>query len=133
MAWLKTTGSPHLTTLENGSSRSRCPQGSMRMPLSRPLPQLLVVAGHSWVPWLVDVSPLKCLHMASSVVCLCANFSSLQGHRHNWVRPTLLQELGGWPKSRFWFFHKIKDTFFIFTNNFIDLDILSMSAVSRVV
>ena len=39
----------------------------------------------------------------------------------------------GWPKSLFTFFHKIKDTYFIFTNNFIDLDILSMSAVSRVV
>ena len=38
----------------------------------------------------------------------------------------------GWPKSLFSFFRKIKDTFFIFTNNFIDLDILSMSAVSHV-
>ena len=36
----------------------------------------------------------------------------------------------GRPKSLFRFFHKIKDTFFIFTNNFIDLDILSMSTVS---
>ena len=33
-------------------------------------------------------------------------------------------------KSLFSFSHKIKDTFFIFTNNFIDLDILSMSAIS---
>ena len=31
------------------------------------------------------------------------------------------------------FFHKIKDTFFIFTNNFIDLDIVSMSAISCMV
>ena len=31
------------------------------------------------------------------------------------------------------FFYKIKDTFFIFTNNFIDLDILSMLAISGVV
>ena len=31
------------------------------------------------------------------------------------------------------FFRKIKDTFFIFTNNFIDLDIPSMSAISRMV
>ena len=30
-------------------------------------------------------------------------------------------------------FRKIKDTFFIFTNNFIDLGILSMSAISCVV
>ena len=30
-------------------------------------------------------------------------------------------------------FHKTKDTFFIFTNNFIDLDILSMSAISHIV
>ena len=36
----------------------------------------------------------------------------------------------GWPKSQFSFFRKIKDTFFIFTNNLIDLDILRMSAVS---
>ena len=43
-------------------------------------------------------------------------------------RPMAL--LLGWPKSLFSFFHKIKDKFFIFTNNFIDLDILSMSAIS---
>ena len=30
------------------------------------------------------------------------------------------------------FFRKIKDTFLIFTNNFIDLDILSMLAISHV-
>ena len=30
-------------------------------------------------------------------------------------------------------FWKIKDTFFIFTNNFIDLGILSMSAISHLV
>ena len=36
----------------------------------------------------------------------------------------------GWPKSPRGFFHKIKDTFFIFNNNIIDLDILSMSAIS---
>ena len=33
-------------------------------------------------------------------------------------------------KSLFSFFCKIKDTFFIFTHNFIDLDILSMSALA---
>ena len=33
----------------------------------------------------------------------------------------------GWPKVSLGFFCKIKDTFFIVTNNFIDLDILSMS------
>ena len=38
----------------------------------------------------------------------------------------------GWPKSPFSFFCKIKDMVFIFTNNFIDLDILRMSAVSGV-
>ena len=37
-----------------------------------------------------------------------------------------------WPKNLFSFLKKIKDTFFIFTNNFIDLDILSMSAISHV-
>ena len=31
------------------------------------------------------------------------------------------------------FFCKIKDAYFIFTNNFTDLDILSMSALSCVV
>ena len=38
----------------------------------------------------------------------------------------------GCPKCPFSFFHK-KDTFFIFTNNFIALDILSMSSISQVV
>ena len=37
------------------------------------------------------------------------------------------------PKLHMAFFHRIKDTSFIFTNNFIDLDILSMSALSRMV
>ena len=36
----------------------------------------------------------------------------------------------GWPKSPFIFFHKIR-CIFLFTSNCIDLDILSMSAVSR--
>ena len=36
----------------------------------------------------------------------------------------------GWSKCPFWFFCTLKETFFIFTNNFIDLDILSMSAIS---
>ena len=40
-------------------------------------------------------------------------------------------EILGWPNSLFSFFHKVKDTFFIFTINFIDLDILSMSAMSH--
>ena len=44
--------------------------------------------------------------------------------------PFSLQQVLGWPKSPFSFFHKIKDTFFIFTNNFIDLDSLRVSAVS---
>ena len=34
-------------------------------------------------------------------------------------------------KVRYVFFRKIKDTFFIFTNNFIDFNILGMSAISR--
>lgn len=36
-------------------------------------------------------------------------------------------------KSLYGFFCKIKDAFFIFISNFVDLDILSMSAISRVV
>ena len=44
-----------------------------------------------------------------------------------------LPEILGWPKSLFSFFHEIKDTFFIFTNNFIDWDIFSMLAISHVV
>ena len=35
----------------------------------------------------------------------------------------------GWSKSPFSFFNEIKDTFFIFTSNFIDLNILSRSAI----
>ena len=36
----------------------------------------------------------------------------------------------GLAKKLFIFFCKTKDTFFIFTNNFMDLDVLSMSAIS---
>ena len=39
----------------------------------------------------------------------------------------------GWPKCPFSVFCKIKDIFFIFTNNFIDVDSLSTSAISRVI
>lgn len=48
----------------------------------------------------------------------------------------LFPEVLGWPKRPRSFFHKIKDTSFIkviFTNNFIDLSILSMPALSHVV
>ena len=45
------------------------------------------------------------------------------------VTPALKYPVG--PKVHYVF--SIKDTFFIFTNNFIDLDILSMSALSHVV
>ena len=37
----------------------------------------------------------------------------------------------GWPASSYDFYHKIEDTLFIFTNNFIDLDILSILAISH--
>ena len=37
----------------------------------------------------------------------------------------------GWPKSPVSLFHKIKGAFFIFTNNFIDLDILNMSTITH--
>lgn len=40
--------------------------------------------------------------------------------------------LGG-PESPFGFFSKIKDTFFIFINNLIDLDIRSMLTILCVV
>ena len=46
------------------------------------------------------------------------------------VREFRLGKLG-WPKSPFSFLHKIKDTVFVFTNNFTDLDILRMSALSH--
>ena len=36
----------------------------------------------------------------------------------------------GWPKSLVRFVYKVKTTFFTFTNNFIDLDMLSVSAIS---
>ena len=36
----------------------------------------------------------------------------------------------GWPETPFSFFHKIKGTLFIFTNNLIELDMLSMSTIS---
>ena len=44
-----------------------------------------------------------------------------------------IQNILGWPKIPYVFFHKIKDMFLIFTNSFIDLDILSVSAISFVV
>ena len=46
---------------------------------------------------------------------------------------TLLREwkIMGWPKSPLNLFCKIKGIFFIFTNNFIDLDILSILAISH--
>ena len=36
-------------------------------------------------------------------------------------------------KKSIYFFHEIKNIFFIFTNNFIDLDILNMSAIFHMV
>ena len=41
-------------------------------------------------------------------------------------------DIGLAKKSIMFFSRKIKDTFFIFTNDFIDLDILSMSAIFHV-
>ena len=38
--------------------------------------------------------------------------------------------LSWWPKSLIHFFHKIKNTFFILTDNVIDLDVLRMLALS---
>ena len=35
----------------------------------------------------------------------------------------------GWAKKSVHFFREIKGTFFIFTNDFTDLDVLSMSAI----
>ena len=63
---------------------------------------------------------------------------SLTTHSHPPVRaslsfPSLLYVVAaiGLAKKSVWvFFHKIKDTFFIFTHIFINLDILSMSATS---
>ena len=40
------------------------------------------------------------------------------------------QVVWGWPKSLLRFLHTTKDSLFIFTSNLIDLDILSMLAVS---
>ena len=45
---------------------------------------------------------------------------------------TYLNYILGWLKSSYGFFHKRKYIFFIFTNNFIDLDILNMSAISHI-
>ena len=50
--------------------------------------------------------------------------------RDAWVKMTGAYILGR-PKRPFSFFCKIKDTVFIFTSNFTDLDILSMSATSH--
>ena len=63
-----------------------------------------------------------------------------------WFHKVISKEVGGGgstkkkegiglAKKAMCFFHKLKDTFFIFTNKFIDkfMDILSMSAISCVV
>ena len=53
-----------------------------------------------------------------------------------WCHPlgkTQMYKILGWPKSPFIFFHKIKDAFFIFTNNLIDLDIWGTLVLSHVV
>ena len=45
---------------------------------------------------------------------------------------SFIPQMLGWPKSLLHFSCKIKEIFFfIFTNNFIDLDILSMLAISH--
>ena len=45
-------------------------------------------------------------------------------------RGSVLGKMLGWPKSSSCVSLKIKETFFMFTNNFIDLDMLSMLALS---
>ena len=57
------------------------------------------------------------------------------GAPNNFIECSLILRsiIFGWPKCPFSFFHKIKDTIFILNNNFIDLDILSMSAISHLV
>ena len=49
-------------------------------------------------------------------VCVCVCVYGLYMHVYGFVQKV----------------HKIKDKFFIFTNNFIDLDILNISAISHV-
>ena len=46
------------------------------------------------------------------------------------IGPSWTNQSVGLAKSPFSFLHKIKDAIFIFTDNFIDLGILSMSAIS---
>ena len=57
--------------------------------------------------------------------------SWLAENNQNKCREKYSEYILGWPKSLLHFFHKIKDSLLIFTNNFIDLDILSMPAISR--
>ena len=65
----------------------------------------------------------------STVLVLCRNPAIGQKEK---VICIILKHWVG-QKSLVRFFHKIKDTFFIFTNNCMDLDILSMSAIFCVV
>ena len=121
-------------------------------------PQHLALPACHWIPpvggymcflhWLcIEPSQLTSLETAKNTLKMLklkpedssSNPSSASGcvtlsqaltfFNHNFLEIIILV----WPKCSFTFFHKIKDTYFIFTNNFIDLDILSMSAVSRVV
>ena len=47
------------------------------------------------------------------------------------IRKCNPNKLLDWPKNPLCFLHKIRYTFFIFTNNFIDLDILSVLSFSQ--
>ena len=67
---------------------------------------------------LARVSQLVTLFHVCSIACPCVRTF----FTNTWC-------IVGWPKSPLSFFCTI-NTFFIFTNNFIDLDILTMSALS---
>ena len=105
--------------------------------------------GNSFVSYLLSLS--CCLYDFLFVFNLC-HFSYDLSYRGSLNWDSVFSELGflvsltfvpcqgkksiyifGWLKSPFSFLCKIKDTWFIFTNNFIDLDIFTISALSHVV
>ena len=86
--------------------------------------------------WILCLPESQKTSLTSLISCCLApqNWPSEQGlHKKekNTSYDLLFSLLLGWLKCPFRFFYKIKDTFFIFINNFIDLDILSMSAISH--
>ena len=68
-------------------------------------------------------------NISKSLSTLCLKIATHDLPSHCCVMMSTVINEKGWPKRSVSFFCKIKDTVFVFTNNFIDLDILSTLAL----